>query len=115
MGEGFRKNAALVSTGISSTALGDIPLSVACDLRAIFLVLRARIRLAVEKLELEMLVNWRSFLAGVSIIRENKVVPVDVKCVHLIIRYELTHSYYGPHSTPNSYICTYHFYTLKHT
>ena len=93
MGEGSKRNLKLVSTGIISTALGDIPLGVDGGLRAVFLVLRDRIRLAVEKLELEMLVSWRSFLAGVSIIRENSV-PVDIR--HVINRYELVRTHYVP-------------------
>lgn len=93
MGEGSKRNLKLVSTGIISTALGDIPLGVDGGLRAVFLVLRDRIRLAVEKLELEMLVSWRSFLAGVSIIRENNV-PVDIR--HVINRYEVVRTHYVP-------------------
>ena len=76
MGECSKRNAGLVIGNISM-ALGD-------GLRDIFLVLRDRTRLAVEMVALvEMLVNWRNFLAGVSIMREkNCSVPVNGNYAH---------------------------------
>ena len=82
MGECSKRNAGLVSIGIISIALGDIPYGLEGSLRGIFLVLRDRTRLAVEMVEMvEMLVNWRNLLAGVSIMRESNCnVPVNGKC-----------------------------------
>lgn len=90
MGECSKKNAGLVSTGNISMALGDIPFGLDGGLRGMFLVLRDRTLLAVEMVAMvEMLVNWRSLLAGVSIMREkNCNVPVNGKYNNIIFRLE---------------------------